>query len=283
MVVLAACVAAVGGAVTGKQLGASGGASLAASVQLHAGAAHVTLPSGWSESSRGIGIPGLNGSATATDGLVAAAIAFLPAADASLLPPAVVSAADGRRTLELPAGRAWEYRIPVWDGGSTSIVIVAPTTAGVLTVGCSTDPAIASVIAASCRSVAAGVRLTSGVRWWSPALETAMEIRLPGVLERLNATRRRGRARLAGTTVAAARGAAARGLAHAYRRAAADVSPFAAGRAARIPTQFRRLSDAHRSLARAAILRMPRRERAADAAVRRGESRLAAELARVRA
>jgi hypothetical protein len=194
----------------------------------------VDPPPGWVRSARAIAVPGLaleRPAGYVQDALSLRAVVGLAQADSrSLLPRAL----ERRLGLEPPrprrarfaAGlRGYRYRSLSVSGSPYLLdVFVAPTTAGVVTVACAADPVLALVLD-ECADLVAGVDIR-GARPVAVGPDGAFESRVGDVVGRLDAERRRVRARLAAARDAAAQATVARELAAAYAAAAAALEPL---------------------------------------------------------
>ena len=199
--------------------------------------------------------------------------------DASLIPSALRSELPAdlprpRRAAlaELPA---WTYG-PLHDGGRTLEVTVAPTTAGVLALACSAPTSSWSAWLDCGDGVQA--LTASDAKALEPTTDLGFRQAAGPVLERLDAARVDGRARLT-----ARRPAAATALARPHREAAAALAPFAtAGAAADTVTALRDAARGYDALATATRRRARARFVAARARVSASDAALSAALADLR-
>jgi len=284
------CALVVAGAVAGLLLGGVAGDRDLPAVRPAAepqpvahGGLRVQVPEGWTRAAA-VSVPGFSrplGLRNA-DASLSAVVERLPAASATLLPPALLNTARERPAeIRLDSGRrAWRYRLQRADG-SLLVVYAAPTTGGVATVACA-SPAAAGVPRA-CDTLAR----TLAVPGWQP-LEpgpgAAFFSLLPATVAELEAERAAGSTELAAATRAAAQAAAADGLAGAHRAAAAALSPLAGEpRQTAAAAALAATASAYTALARTASARAPRRYAVASRAVSAADARLRRAMAGVAA
>ncbi len=283
-------------AAIGALLGALLGRSLAgdpspAPAPRHATAAPATsvavgdlrfaLPVRWAAATSGPVVPGFARARTAyaSSWSARAAIALLPPADPTLLPPALAAARGPGSPPPLvvhAAGvRAYHY-VLVLPGDRVLDVYAAPTTRGTATVAC----AVILYTPAECDPAVGALRLARG-SFLPLSADAAFLEALPAVVDRLNARRGPLRERLirARTSPGGARTAARLGAAYAAAaRALRPLVPAAGGARTTVRT-LARLATAHAAVARA-LKRVdhPAFSRAARD-IRVGESRLGRALA----
>jgi hypothetical protein len=240
-----------------------------------AGDLRLTLPDGWARARSGPVVPGLDPAKAAfVRGLSAdVAIALLPPASPSLLPPGL-TARHAPIVHRAGAVRAYHY-VNVLDSYPRRVtdVYVAPTTRGTATVACST---VVYTLGEDCDLVMSLLRLAHG-SFLPIGPDAAFLERLPAVVAALRARRAPLRARLAAKPSATA----AAQLADAYAAAARALRPLVAPGTAAAATVglLDRLRAAHAALTTA--LRADDRARFAAAAdaIRTDEARLSRRLA----
>jgi hypothetical protein len=207
------------------------------------------------------------------------AIALLPPASPSLLPPRLAAARrpGGLLPIVVRAGRARAYHYALVVGNEGVVdVYTAPTTLGTATVACS------GILykPAECDLAVSALRLARG-SFLPLSVDSAFLEALPGVMAPLNLARARLRGRLAEATSVEGGARTAVRLAAAYRRAGRELRPLVptSGRAAattdqvvHLRTEYLRLAGTLRRRDRAAFARTAR-------AIRVDESRLARALA----
>jgi hypothetical protein len=215
-----------------------------------------------------------------------AIVALTPAADATLLPPKLrprLGDALPEPVATRVAGRlAWLYRAPAELSEAPMEVTVIPTTAGVVSIAC-TSPRASWGVTTGC---ADGMRRLAlgGAHALAPAEDAAFRLRLPAAIERLNRRRSAARRALARSRRAAGQVTAAGALAAANARAAAELAPFAPapGPAAGVTAGLQASAGAYRRLGRAARQRSPRAYRTASRAVTAAETAVARRLRELR-
>lgn len=284
---LATAAAALAGAAIGIALAPRAGERAperAPRVGLASGVARLPLPAGWAPLGRRSTLPGLEAATAVRSVHGEAALDIRAPEHPSLLPASVARALGGRPPAPEPrrlgAGTAWEYALGEPRPGIRAVALALPTTGGVVTIACAAPPALLERAAAECERAAGALRL-DGASALVPAPETAAAIVLPGAIARLNRVRTGARDRLAATRSPPARGAAAARLARAYAALGARLRPLAAGDALALTATVDALAREHRALASASRRRAARRAALAGAAIARGETRLAAQLARL--
>jgi hypothetical protein len=199
--------------------------------------------------------------------------------DASLIPAALRAelpdALPRPRRATLSGLPAWTYG-PLADDGRTLEVTIAPTTAGVLALACSVPTASWSAWLDCGDGVHA---VTAGeAKALAPTTDLGFRQAAGPVLERLDAERVKGRARLT-----ARRPAAATALARAHREAATALAPYAvSGAAAEAVTAMREAARGYDALATAARRRARARFAAARGQVSASEAALSGALADLR-
>jgi hypothetical protein len=248
----------------------------------------MSVPGGWApEPSAVAGLPDMGARARAfapVPGLSSRALVVLaPFDDPSLVPaplrPLVGAAAPRRARLAgLPA---WRYPATPLEGGRTSQVTVAPTTAGGVTVVC-VAPTAAWAGAAGCADALAGASLRDASPL-VPSRTLVFRRELAPVIDRLGHRRAelRGRLRAASTRRAQARFAAR--LDRAHLAAVSALSPAGAASSAtrRVVRTLRASARGYRRLGIAARNGWPVRYRYARVEIRRADRALARGLARV--
>jgi hypothetical protein len=255
--------------------------ALARDAVVAVGAIQVELESTWVSSQSVPGLPVVGAEVLApAPGLADRALLVTgEAADASLIPAGLRAELPAR----LPEPRRWALAgLPAWtygpllDEGRMIEVTVAPTTAGVLALACSTPAASWSAWLECGDGVLAAA--VGDARALVPTAELGFRQAAGPILRRLDAERVAGRARLS-----ARRPAAATALATAHREAATALAPFAvAGAPAAAVTAMRDAARGYDALAAAAHRRDRSRFVAARARVSESEAALAAALARLR-
>ena len=287
--VIATLVAAAAGAVAGIVLApdnherqARPAAPTGPQIGLASGVARIPLPAGWEPLFRHSTLPGLQ-EATAVRGIRSAVALDIRAPEhASLLPADLVAAVGGSvpapRRVRVARRSVWRYEIP--QPRTPLIALALPTTGGVVTIACLADSAEAGGAAQECEAAMRGLQL-KGAAAVSPAQATAARIALPATIARLNRKRADGRRELAASRSPQSRSEAARLVAAAYDAAAARLRPLAAGDARRLTASLAALARRHDALAAASARRNARAARRANAAIKRGERRLAPLLAAV--
>ena len=252
------------------------------------GGLRVEVPSGWARSGAAA-IPGFRrplGLRTAREE-VRAAVELLPATSATLLPdalsPTSKAAAEPPDDVRLTSGqRAWRYRFR-GKGGSVLVVIVAPTTAGVSSVACS-SPVVAP-IRRGCEVLASAVAVP-GSQPLEPGPGAAFFSRLPGTVTELDAARTKSTRELSAAATATGQASAADEMARAHIAALTALAPLADERSRPQTAAVRALAATaagYAALASAARTRAPHAYAAAtravigaDADLRRAITKLAA-------
>lgn len=261
LVALLAGCAALGGLVLARAVDAGGGAPAgraapATQTLVHEGL-RVRLPSGWAPAAA-TPVAGFNrplGLRSAHE-RVSALVERLPATSATLLPtafrPAAAAAPRPPEVVPLAPGQSgWRFRLPSSDG-SWTIVLVAPTTAGVATVACTSPPGTG--MSQECAALASAVTVP-GSRPLQPGDGAAFFSRLPGAMGALKRARRAGMRQLSAAGRARGQATAAAGLARAHAAAARSLAPLTSPGAAlpaRIVAALTATSAAYATLAGAA-------------------------------
>jgi hypothetical protein len=214
-----------------------------------AGDLRVTLPEGWTRTSKGLRVPGLDPARTTLVGSVSTdvAVALVAPTSPSLLPAELDAGTRHPRVVR--AGRVRAYHYVVALGANRVIdVYTAPTTQGTATVACSS----AVYELGECESVVAALRLARG-SFIAPGDDAALLERLPAVVASLNARRAPLRARLSQALNPEAGARAVDGLAAAYAAAARPLRPLIVHRGAALATvrNLHRLRAEHEALATA--------------------------------
>jgi hypothetical protein len=244
-----------------------------------AGDLRFVLPVRWTVAASGPRVPGFEGAHPlfVRSWNASVAIALLPPASPSLLPPRLAAARvpGGPLPIVVRAGRVRAYHYALVLGNDRVVdVYTAPTSRGTATVAC------AGNMPAECDLAVSALRLAHG-SFLPLNADAAFLEALPAVMERLNLARARLRGRLAGATGVEAGARAALLLAAAYARAGRDLRPLVptgdrtqatADAFGRLRTGYARLAGALRDRDRAGFARMAR-------AIRADESRLARALA----
>ena len=253
-------------------------------VGLARGPVRLPLPAGWEPLRRHSTLPGFT-AATAVQGASSTVALDLRAPEhPSLLPAAAVrryaAGAPKPEPRRLGARRVWGYVLPGEAGGRRAVALALPTTRGVVTIACETEPAELRLGLRECTDAMSAVHL-DGAAALRAAPEAAVRIVLPVTIARLNAERRAGRRSLAATRSPALRRAAALRVARAYDRAAGRLRPLAAGRARRLVATLGALMRKYRNLGAASARRQPRAARRSGARILRSERRLGRRIVRV--
>jgi hypothetical protein len=258
---------------------------------VHAGAARLVVPSEWrTVGVHSAGVPGLAANVTAafapSPGLPwRVAATMTPADDPSLLPSGVRNALPGPVPRPIPtqlAGRrAWLYSgLLIGDRDWLTDVTVLPTTAGVLALVCGSPADAWSVGGCSGATDAISLRALPTLL---PSADLALQIRLPGVLAKLDEARVRGRAALRRALTPADQARWARFLADQHRLAAAALRPVAPPSSASLLARLASTARAYSDLAHAARSGSAHNFFAARRVVDRAELELARRLDRVAA
>jgi hypothetical protein len=246
-----------------------------------AGDLRFVLPGRWTVAASGPRVPGFEGAHPlfVRSWNASVAIALLPPASPSLLPPRLAAARrpGGPLPIVVHAGRVRAYHYALVLGNDRVVdVYTAPTSRGTATVACTGI----LYMPAECDLAVSALRLAHG-SFLPLNADAAFLEALPAVMARLNGTRARLRGRLAAATSVDAGAGAAVLLAAAYARAGRDLRPLVAagGKAAATTDALDRLRAAHADVAGA----LRRRDRAgfgrAARAIRADEARLARALA----
>lgn len=246
---------------------------------LHVAAATLTLAPEWALAPGQPPFPGLEQGRSLRANTSDVTLAVLPAETDRLLPASLATGeyVPARRRVSAGSVHMWAYDAASSDG-ATATVIAAPSTAGIVTVGCLSPLAAAG---ADCRSAAARISLQAGEAWLDPAPDTALRLGLPSIVAALDRTRRTAREQLAATRDPRARRAAAAVLAAAYARAGRATRPLAAPAFAALPRVLGELAADHTALGAASAARDPRGARRAGQRIDRGERRLQRLLGRL--
>jgi hypothetical protein len=246
-----------------------------------AGDLRFVLPGRWTVAAGGPRVPGFEGAHPlfVRSWNSSVAIALLPPASPSLLPPPLAAARrpGGPLPIVVRAGRVRAYHYALVLGNDRVVdVYTAPTSRGVATVACTGI----LYMPAECDLAVSALRLAHG-SFLPLNADAAFLGALPAVMTRLNVTRARLRGRLAAATDVVGGARAALLLAAAYGRAGRDLRPLAATGArtqattdafGRLRTDYSRLAGALRDRDAAVFERTAR-------AIRVEESRLARTLA----
>lgn len=246
-----------------------------------AGDLRFVLPGRWTVAASGPRVPGFESAHPlfVRSWNSSVAIALLPPASPSLLPPRLAAARrpGGPLPIVVRAGRVRAYHYALVLGNDRVVdVYTAPTSRGIATVAC----AGILYMPAECDLAVSALRLAHG-SFLPLTADAAFLGALPAVMTRLNVTRARLRGRLAAATDVGAGARAGFLLAAAYARAGRDLRPLVAtgGRAqattdafGHLRTDYARLAGALRDRDDAGFERMAR-------AIRAEESRLARTLA----
>ena len=246
-----------------------------------AGDLRFVLPGRWTVAAGGPRVPGFEGAHPlfVRSWNASVAIALLPPASPSLLPPRLAAARrpGGPLPIVVHAGRVRAYHYALVLGNDRVVdVYTAPTSRGTATVACTGI----LYMPAECDLAVSALRLAHG-SFLPLNADAAFLEALPAVMARLNDARARLRGQLAAATSVDAGARAAVLLAAAYARAGRDLRPLvAAGEAAATTHALDRLRAAHADVAGA----LRRRDRTgfgrAARAVRADEARLDRALAR---
>jgi hypothetical protein len=244
-----------------------------------AGGLRVQAPKGWARSAP-VGLAGfshplwLRNKAAKID----AAVELQPAVSPTLLPagPRPVGAP---RVQRVGAHVAWRYRIET-SSGAPAIFFVAPTTSGVVTVGC--VDAVGGASERACRGLASAVAI-SGARRLELGQNAAFLSALPDVVGKLNTARDKGQHALTAATGHTAQANAARDLARSYRSAAAALTPLTTGEGEPQAAvhALGATASAYTALADAARTRVPQSYAHASSAVLIADRGLRGSMARV--
>ena len=207
------------------------------------------------------------------------AIALLPPASPSLLPPRLAAARrpGGPLPIVVHAGRVRAYHYALVLGNDRVVdVYTAPTSRGTATVAC----AGILYMPAECDLAVSALRLAHG-SFLPLNADAAFLEALPAVMARLNLARVRLRERLARATLVEGGARTAGRLADAYASAGRELRPLVAahGKAAATTDALARLGTAYAGLALAVRHRDGGEFTRASRAIRAGESRLARALA----
>jgi hypothetical protein len=291
----------VGGFLIGKGGGGSDESAAAADNVNAAGALELSYPDGWQRAQSPPEIPGLQlqqpitvsqtgkgggGSGSALEA------GTTRATGASLLPAAFLrrlgdepSRDDAVRLGDLDAYRYRDLRPRGFDGRLT--VYVAPTTAGVATVACSSTAAAAPTFLPDCENVAGGLKLVDGEAF-ALGPDKDYLAKLDKAMSRLNRDRQSGSAALRKAKGQEGQAKAAASLAQAYGRARRPlrgdpVSPAVRGAAASVQSALTRTQAAYTRLGAAAKRGNSRAYGSARDDVRKGEAALQKALRDVRA
>jgi hypothetical protein len=246
-----------------------------------AGDLRFVLPGRWTAAASGPRVPGFEGAHPlfVRSWNASVAIALLPPASPSLLPPQLAAARrpGGPLPIVVHAGRVRAYHYALVLGNDRVIdVYTAPTSRGTATLACTGI----LYMPAECDLALSALRLAHG-SFLPLNADAAFLEALPAVMARLNASRASLRGRLAAATGVEAGARAAVLLAAAYARAGRALRPLVApsGKAhattdalGRLRTDHARLAGAVRHRDRAGFGRMAR-------VIRADESRLARALA----
>jgi hypothetical protein len=254
---------------------------LAATRSVRAGAATLTVPTGW----RIVALPagGAGGASTrltpapgSPDRVI---VTVGEAVDRSLVPPQlrrlVLDLGEGPQPVNLGGHRAWRYAtLPARNSNDAIDVTVLPTTAGVLGIACASagwswsapygcSPSIESVAVDSAEILV-------------PQPDLAFRLRLPGVLGALNQARVRDRAALRRATTAKGQAQLAQALAREHLAAADSLRPAASAAGTPLVDRLTDTARAYDELAQAAAGRSAARYAAARQRVTSAEQQLAA-------
>jgi hypothetical protein len=270
-IAIATGVAAVAGAMIGTLVG-PGTPQPDRPVTVRIAGAELALPPGWFPTPSRSSAPGLEQGRVVDAMTSSITLAVVPPETYQLLPAALIASRDVPDPARVSAGTIdfWAYDTARPDG-VTETVIVAPTTAGIVTLACISQ---VSAAAADCRTAAGSVRVGPRVAWLDPGRATALRLRLPQIVSALDRERVAARARLAATSDPGRRGAAAASLATAYASAARATAPLAGPSHAELPRLLEDLAASYTALGRASAARAPRAARRAARRIERGESRL---------
>ena len=294
-------VALLAGFLIGKGGGGSDESQAAADNVNTAGALELSYPDGWQRASSPPEIPGLrlqqpiaisqtgeggtgSGSALQAGTTRATGASLLPAQFLRRLgdePPRD----DAVRLGDLDAYRYRDLRPRGFDGSLT--VYVAPTTAGVATVACSSPAAAAATFLPDCESVAGGLKLVDGDAF-ALGPDKDYLAKLDKAMAKLNSDRKSGSAALRKAKGQEGQAKAAASLAQAYGRARGSlrgdpVSPAVRGAAASVQGARARTQAADTRLAAAAKRGKSGAYGSARDDVRKGEAALKDALREVRA
>jgi hypothetical protein len=284
----AIALAVLAGAWIGQQAGSGGRAAPAATRDVDIGPARLLVPADWRRAPlRGAGIAGLDPAGTAVftpySGAPSQAIVTLaPIDDPSLLPGALravtAGAASPAQTTRLAGRPAWLYSdLRTASGDRTMDVTVLPTTAGVIAVAC-VSPTAWSAAGGECAAPVQGVGLR-GAGTLVPSRDLALRLRLPRVLDALDAVRVRAREELRRAATPPAQARWARKLARADRAAAASLRTVAGTAGADLLRSLSGAARAYSQLALAAMIGSPDAFSAARSAIDRAEAGLTASVA----
>jgi hypothetical protein len=280
--------AVLAGAWIGHLAGSGGRAAPAATRLVDVGGARLVVPADWQTAPlRSAGIGGLDPATTAVfvtyEGAPARAIVTLaPIDDASLLPPALRTAtaepAPRAQTTRLAGHPAWLYSdLRTASGDRTMDVTVLPTTAGALAVAC-VSPTAWSASGSECAAPVEAVGLRAAGTL-VPSRDLALRLRLPAVLETLDAVRVHARDELGRAATPAAQARWAGKLTRGYGAAADSLRPVAGTAGAALVRRLRDAARAYSRLALAATIGSPYAFSAARDAIHRAEARLTASVA----
>jgi hypothetical protein len=281
-------IAALLGAILGSAFGGDGSQRSAgvahprpAARVVAAGDLRFALPNRWTAAAAGPSAPGFGDARPlfVRSWNSRVAIALLPPASPSLLPPALAAARrpGSPAPIVVRAGRvqAYHYALVLTNQRLVDVYTV-PTSRGTATIACSG----VLYMPAECDLAVPALRLARG-SFLPLGADSAFLEALPAVTARLNATRARLRERLARAALVEGAARTAGRLADAYAKAGRDLRPLVAP-AGRAPATMRilaRLRAGYDDLA----LALRHRDRAqfarASRAIRADESRLARSLA----
>jgi hypothetical protein len=210
-------------------------------------------------------------------------VAFDPAVEPSLIPDelrsAAVLAGQVPRPTRVRGWPAWIYHAdPARAGGRDGSVTAFATTAGVLAVACTS---VAGQQADSnCASEISSVAVP-GARALVPSRSLALEVHLPAVVDRLNRSRSKHRARLNGAHTNESQALAARLLDVDHRAAARSLRSLGGPAAAPLIRDLTNVADAYGALARAADDASPGEFASAATGIRHAEALLTGGVAAV--
>jgi protein kinase-like protein len=291
----------VGGFLIGKGGGGSDGSAAAADNVNTAGALELSYPDGWQRAQSPPEIPGLrlqqpialsqSGEGGGGSGSALQA-GTTGATGASLLPAAFLKRLDDEpprddavRLGDLDSYRYRDLRPRGFDGRLT--VYVAPTTAGVVTVACSSTAAAAETFLPDCENVAGGLKLVDGEAF-ALGPDKDYLAKLDKATAQLNKDRKSGSAALRKAKGQDGQAKAAASLAKAYGRARSSlrgdpVSPAVRGAAASVQSALTQTQAAYTRLSAAAKRGNSGAYGSARQAVKKGEAALQDALRGVRA
>jgi hypothetical protein len=254
---------------------------LAATRAVRAGAATLTVPTGW----RIVALPAGGAGGTSTSLTPASGspdrviVTVGEAVDRSLVPPQlrrlVLDLGRGPQPVNLAGHRAWRYAtLPARNSNDPIDVTVLPTTAGVLGIACASSGWSWSA-PSGCSSSIESVAVDSA-EILVPQPDLAFRLRLPAVLDALNQARVRDRAALRRATTAKGQAQLAQALAREHLAAADSLRPAASAAGTPLVDRLTDTARAYDELARAAAGGSAARYAAARQRVTSAEEQLAA-------